>query len=1038
MRLLFKETIRKIKLSISRFLSILLIVGLGVGFFAGIRGTSYDMLLTSDNYFDQTKLMDYKVISTYGLGEQEVSKLSKSKNIQTIVPSYSTDALDGSKVIRIHAIEDDVNKVVLKSGRMPKNESECLAENGIYKVGDVIALDGNDIEDKIKKINLKVVGTIESPLYIGLEKGITTIGNGKLESYVYIIKDAFTMDVYTEVYLIGAGTAKVNSYENDYEKKLKNLTNELTKKTELLEKEQYEDLLRKLTKQIDDAEAEMLREKSEGLYQLDQAYNLLEVSKKQINSAIIELDNKQKEFNQTINENYGKVKSAWQQFDVKKVEYEVALNDYTENKDKYFQELEHSRRQLDILKGNVDSLKQQLDYCTLNCDNLLSEYETLLQQYNQELIIFNNKEEKLLNMPMVLEQTKKILEEQKQVLIVQQDNLETKKREGQNQINVSKKQLEIAQLELTKKYEEYYVNRAVFEQKIISAAEEISRQRADLHNIPKPTWYLMDRTDNPNYSDFKNDALRVDAIAKVFPVFFLLVAALVCLNTMSRMVEEERIQIGVFKALGYNNFKIMFCYIFYVSVATLIGGIIGLLIGYQVLPRTIYGIYSFTYYLPDIIIYINPIHFMLIILIALLLTNLVTVFSCYKELLEVPAALLRPKAPKAGKKVFLERINFIWSRISFSGKVTIRNLFRYKKRIFMTIIGIAGCTALMLTGFGLKDSITDMIDIQFHEIFKYDDILILDESVSTMDQNLESLLSRNNLIDPLLIKQEMYSFKANSKNHDFYIFVASDTKLLKNYVSLSNRDTQKELKLSDDGVIITEKMADLLNLKVGDYVEARSSSNELILLKVNGITENYIYHYAYMTPQYYAKVFNEQISYNAIMSNAPEEHHDEISTALIDSNRFVNVTFVADNMDKFNNMVDSLNKIVLVILIAACMLAFIVLYNLTNINIRERLREIATLKVLGFYDREVSNYVYREIFILTLIGIGCGLFLGIFLHKFVMITAEMDFIMFKRGINVTSYILATLVTILFSVIVLITTHFRLKKVDMIESLKSVE
>ena len=548
----------------------------------------------------------------------------------------------------------------------------------------------------------------------------------------------------------------------------------------------------------------------------------------------------------------------------------------------------------------------------------------------------------------------------------------------------------------------------------------------------------MDRTDNANYSDFKNDALRVDAIAKVFPVFFLLVAALVCLNTMSRMVEEERTQIGIFKALGYSNFKIMFCYIFYVSIATLLGGIIGLMIGYQVLPRTIYGIYSFTYYLPDIIIYINPIHFTLIILIALILTNLVTMFSCYRELSEVPASLLRPKAPKAGKKVFLERINFIWKRIKFSCKVTIRNLFRYKKRIFMTVIGIAGCTALMLTGFGLKDSITDMIDIQFGNIFKYDDVLVLDKEIQTIDSNLDSLLIKNNLVDPLLIKQEMYSFKANSKNHDFYIFVASDADLLKKYISLRNSDTQKELSLSDDGVIITEKMAELLNLKIGDYVEARNSSNELILLKVSGVTENYIYHYAYMTPQYYEEVFNEDISYNAIMSNVTSSHHDEISTALIDSNRFVNVTFIADNMDKFNNMVDSLNKIVFVILIAACMLAFIVLYNLTNINIRERIREIATLKVLGFYDREVSNYVYREIFILTLIGIGCGLFLGVFLHKFVMITAEMDFIMFKRGINVSSYILATLVTILFSIIVLITTYFKLKKVDMIESLKSVE
>lgn len=1038
MSLLFKEIFRKIKLSISRFLSIFLIVGLGVGFFAGIRGTSYDMLLTGDAYFDQTKLMDYKVISTYGFGTKEISELSKLKNVKTIVPSYSVDALDGSKVVRVHAIEDDVNKVVLKNGRMPKNEKECLAENNTYKVGDTIVLNSNDVDTKIKEVNLKVVGTVESSLYIGLEKGVTTIGNGKLESYIYILKDAFTMDVYTEVYLIGKGTANVNSYELVYDEQLDKLKEELTKKTELLEKEQYEDLLRNLIKQIDEAESEMLKQRSQGLLQLEQANNLLAASQKQISNAVVELDNKQKEFDQTIKENTAKLQLAWQQFGDKKKEYDVAYNDYVENKDKYFQELETSREQLALLKENVDSLRQQVDSCTSNCENLVLQLEELANKYDQAKIIFENREEELLNTPIVLEQTKNLLDENQQILLSQQENLEEKKIEGQKQIDASKKQLEIAQMELSKKYEEYYTNRNVFEQKMADAEKEIYRQREALHDIPKPTWYLMDRTDNANYSDFKNDALRVDAIAKVFPVFFLLVAALVCLNTMSRMVEEERTQIGIFKALGYSNFKIMFCYIFYVSIATLLGGIIGLMIGYQVLPRTIYGIYSFTYYLPDIIIYINPIHFTLIILIALILTNLVTMFSCYRELSEVPASLLRPKAPKAGKKVFLERINFIWKRIKFSGKVTIRNLFRYKKRIFMTVIGIAGCTALMLTGFGLKDSITDMIDIQFGNIFKYDDVLVLDKEIQTIDSNLDSLLIKNNLVDPLLIKQEMYSFKANSKNHDFYIFVASDADLLKKYISLRNSDTQKELSLSDDGVIITEKMAELLNLKIGDYVEARNSSNELILLKVSGVTENYIYHYAYMTPQYYEEVFNEDISYNAIMSNVTSSHHDEISTALIDSNRFVNVTFIADNMDKFNNMVDSLNKIVFVILIAACMLAFIVLYNLTNINIRERIREIATLKVLGFYDREVSNYVYREIFILTLIGIGCGLFLGVFLHKFVMITAEMDFIMFKRGINVSSYILATLVTILFSIIVLITTYFKLKKVDMIESLKSVE
>ena len=477
MSLLFKEIFRKIKLSISRFLSIFLIVGLGVGFFAGIRGTSYDMLLTGDAYFDQTKLMDYKVISTYGFGTKEISELSKLKNVKTIVPSYSVDALDGSKVVRVHAIEDDVNKVVLKNGRMPKNEKECLAENNTYKVGDTIVLNSNDVDTKIKEVNLKVVGTVESSLYIGLEKGVTTIGNGKLESYIYILKDAFTMDVYTEVYLIGKGTANVNSYELVYDEQLDKLKEELTKKTELLEKEQYEDLLRNLIKQIDEAESEMLKQRSQGLLQLEQANNLLAASQKQISNAVVELDNKQKEFDQTIKENTAKLQLAWQQFGDKKKEYDVAYNDYVENKDKYFQELETSREQLALLKENVDSLRQQVDSCTSNCENLVLQLEELANKYDQAKIIFENREEELLNTPIVLEQTKNLLDENQQILLSQQENLEEKKIEGQKQIDASKKQLEIAQMELSKKYEEYYTNRNVFEQKMADAEKEIYRQR---------------------------------------------------------------------------------------------------------------------------------------------------------------------------------------------------------------------------------------------------------------------------------------------------------------------------------------------------------------------------------------------------------------------------------------------------------------------------------------------------------------------------------------------------------------------------------
>lgn len=1038
MKLLFKETLRKIKLSISRFLSIFFIVGLGVGFFAGIRGTSYDMLLTNDNYYDKNKLMDYKVISTYGLGEDEISELSKLKNIKTLVATYSTDALDGSKVVRVHALEEEINNVVLKSGRMPKNSSECLAESTFYNVGDKIQLTGNNISEKIKETTLEVVGTIESPLYIGLEKGSTMIGNGKLERYIYIQQESFTMDVYTEVYLISNQTVEVNAYNEEYNEKLQPLTDELNKVSELLKTKQYEDLLKELTREIDDAEAEVNREKNNGLIKLNNTKETLDNKKQQINTGFKEIENKKVLLDKEIKQAKENLANAQTELSNQELLYQQALDDYNSNKDNYILQLDQTRQQLEQLRLNVNMLKSQLDSCTVDCQGLENQYTSLKNQYDDSLLLFQTKETEFLNKGISLEEKGNFLENQKQELILQQEMINQNEKDTLELLETKYKQLLMSKSQLEDAYNSYNYNYQIFINEITNAEENIKSKRDELKNIPKPTWYLMDRTENANYTDFKNDALRIDAIAKVFPVFFLLVAALVCLNTMSRMVEEERTQIGTFKALGYSNSKIIFSYIFYVSIATLFGGISGLLIGYQVLPRTIYGIYSFIYNLPEIIIYINPIYFILIILISLVLTNLVTIFSCYKELREVPAALLRPKSPKSGKKVLLEKIPFIWSKINFSGKVTIRNLFRYKKRIFMTIIGIAGCTALMLTGFGLKDSITDMIDLQFEEIFDYDAVLVLNEKVNRIDNDLDDLLQKNNIKNPMLIKQELYSFNANNKKNDFYVFVTSDSDLMNSYINLQDRTSKKSIKLSDDGVIVTEKMANSLKLKVGDFIEARNSSNELVMLKVKDITENYIYHYVYMTPKYYEKVFGEKISYNAVMCDIDSDNHNKISTDLIDSSKFINVTFVDDNMERFNNMVDSLNKIVLVILIASCLLAFVVLYNLTNINIRERIREIATLKVLGFYDREVSNYVYREIIILTLIGIGFGLVLGIYLHKFVMLTAELDFIMFKRGINLSSYILAVIVTIIFSFIVQITTYFKLKKIDMIESLKSVE
>lgn len=540
------------------------------------------------------------------------------------------------------------------------------------------------------------------------------------------------------------------------------------------------------------------------------------------------------------------------------------------------------------------------------------------------------------------------------------------------------------------------------------------------------------------YDSLEGDADRVSRIAKVFPVFFLLVAALVCMNTMTRMVEDERGEIGILKALGYKNYQIVFTYLLYVLIASVIGSIIGVLIGCNILPRVIFEIYSFIYRFPPLSVQIKWKEVALIIGCMTFLMLFVTYLVCYKMLKEKSADLLRPKAPKIGKKILLERISFLWTKINFTWKVSLRNLFRYKKRIFMTVLGIAGCTALTLTGFGLRDSIVGIVKRQFSIIQTYDGIFILKQSVSELNEKITTILEENEQENPTLMKQELYTFSSNNKEHDVYVVIPSSNEEYETYVKLQTRGGKEKLSIMDNGVIINEKMATILHKKVGDFITIQDQNQKEYELKINGITENYVYNYIYMDKKYYEEIFDKNVSYNMIITENKADNHDQVISNLLDSGYFYNASFMDDSISNFQTMIDNLNQIVVVILIAACLLEFIVLYNLTTINMMERVREIATLKVLGFYDKEVSSYVYRETILLTIFGIFVGLFLGIFLHQFVMQTAEMDFMMFQRTINGISYVYTSIITVLFSIVVLLFTHFKLKKIDMIESLKSVE
>ena len=567
---------------------------------------------------------------------------------------------------------------------------------------------------------------------------------------------------------------------------------------------------------------------------------------------------------------------------------------------------------------------------------------------------------------------------------------------------------------------------------------QIADAKKELEEIEKPEWYLLDRTDNNGYSSLWDDAMKVDAIAGIFPIFFIIVVALMCFNTMNRMVEEERGEIGTLSSLGYGSFSIINGYLFYIFFATVIGVTVGLLIGYTLIPNVIYSIYHANYILPKLQINMKLLPFFIIILITLGLMSLIAIISCLKELKNAPATILRPASPKAGKKVFLEHIKFIWKRLSFTGKVTVRNMFRYKKRIVMTILGVVGSTALSLTGFGLRDSISSLADLQYGKINHYDALFVLDSSISEMNSDITNQLASDNITEYMPIYQASFTFEAKDLSHDVYLIALSNPEQIDKFITFNSK-VNDEFIFPNDGVVISEKMASLLDVEIGDFIKLRNSSNELVVLPVSEIVENYTMHYVYMNEATYEKYFESELEYNMIMANLNDEiNHDELASKWMDAGLISTTNFTEDNIEIFDNMVGGLNLIILLIIGASCMLAFIVLYNLTTINIAERLREISTLKVLGFYDKEVSSYVYRETLFLTIIGILIGLGAGVFLHMYVINVAETDNILFLHDILWPSYIYTFLIIIFFTIIVQIITNQRLKKIDMVESLKSVE
>ena len=740
----------------------------------------------------------------------------------------------------------------------------------------------------------------------------------------------------------------------------------------------------------------------------------LEGALSEISSGLISLEEKEQQLMQAENQIQAGQKEIEKGFaELKKQEEKLPAAEEEISKNEKL--LEESQKQLDAAEKTLSEGQSELD---AQAEKLaaawsqISESEKTLSEGQAEIAA---NEKKISDGEKEIEENKKKLSD------------------GKKEIKENEKKLEDARKEIEDG-----------EKELADGKKEYEDAKKELEELEEPEWLITDRNDLPEYSDYGDNADRIRNIGQVFPVIFFLVAALISLTTMTRMVEDQRTQIGTLKALGYSKFAIMSKYINYALLATVGGSICGVLIGEKVLPYIIISAYGIMYHnmASNLQIHYEFTYAVTASVAAVVCTLGATLFSCYRELSETPASLMRPPAPKEGKRVLLERITFFWKHLSFSWKSTLRNLFRYKKRLFMTIFGIAGSMALMLVGFGIQDSIMDIALRQYSKLQHYDGTIISDEDAGKKErEKLEKFLQEDERIsrytDVQFTKMET---PAGKSNLSVYVYVPENLENFKEDVTLQNRRTKEQYELSDAGAAISEKTAKLAGLSVGDMITL-IQDNKPYQVKVDLITENYMGHYIYMTPKVYEEAFHKKPDFENIIftvKDEAKENMEQVGNEILEFPAALSISYTSSLADQLDRMLSTLGTVIVVLIVSAGMLAFVVLYNLNNINITERQRELATLKVLGFYDQEVSQYVFRENVLLTIIGVIAGAAFGILLHRYVITTVEVDAVMFGRNIKPLSFLYSALFTCGFSVFVNMVMHFKLKKIDMVESLKSVE
>lgn len=1211
-----KDFWREIGHTRSRFFSIMILVALSVAFLSGLKATAPDMKHTGDDYLDSLHLADIQVLSTLGLTDEDIAALRAQDKIEDTEGEYVIDAFASSDsldaVVKVLSLTDrGISDVLLREGRMPERADECVVEENMLSlmsisVGDTITLTpGDDLSDALAQDTYTVVGTVRSPVYLAVERGTSTLGSGTVKAYLYLPREAFTLDYYTAAYVRVSDAAEMTAFYDEYDDYIDDVIDSLEDFSEQRAILRHDELVDEATEKLDDAQKELDDAKADADKELGDARKELADARRKLDDGWKEYDDGKQELADSrvkLDDAKAELEDGEQEYADGVKKYDQAVRDYEKGQKDYAdgvkdyekgaqqladgadeleagkEKLDEGQKQLDALGNTVagalqndpnyagvtggtiidelgrgdentaaatdaalDKMRAQLEGGIAQAQQGLAKIDEGIEQCDEGLAKIDATLEQLPDSEEVaaqraaLEQQRAKTAAQRSALVQQRGEVSAQLSELQSQLAAlstvssgsiaankqqldqgradyesgkqqlsagyrdlrdgkkeldkakkelgeapqkladARKELADARKELDDGWKEYYDGeekyadgekeladayreltdgekdyreglreyedgKAEADEKIADAEEKIADARRKVADIESCEWHLFSRSYNPGYTGYGQDAERMANLASVFPVIFFLVAALVCLTTMTRMVEEQRVQIGSLKAMGYSGLAISRKYLLYGLLPSLTGGVFGLVIGYILFPKMIFTAYQIMYQMPNIELRAYGGISAYSLLAAVACTTLATLWACLATLRETPASLMRPRTPKAGKRVFLEYIKPLWRKMSFTHKVTARNLFRYQKRFWMTVIGIGGCTALIIAGFGMRSSLLFTMSRQYDDLFHYSAQVTLSSNVLPEErQAVEDFLAGDSrVVNDVPCTASSATVITSSYSTTAYVEVMEAGEIGK-VIDLLDCKTGEPITMEDTGVYIDQKLSELLKVSVGDtfFLDGDARGD----VTVAGIYEHYTGHFIYMTPSYYEQTLHADSEPNAYLMNFTSDDTDTcnaIFEKLLSMNGVVTTSRMRDTQDTYMHSMERVDFVVVIIILAAAALAMVVLFNLSNINITERQRELATIKLLGFYDKEVSAYVYRENIVLTVFGILMGCFMGHWLHIYLVRSTEIDLMMFGRQTAPSAYVYAAILTMLFSVLVNVLAHFKMKKIDMVESLKSAE